>query len=263
MRTALRRSPVELPARAAATEQRDGWTVVLRYEGEERHGGPWLVDLSHRRRWDYQDRNVGAHTPMDLPVPPEFGEVGIHGPFVINRMNRTQAAIWHLGAGSPPKSPPSGRPHRDHRRPLHAGLRRPRRLCRTGTPDPPRPFRSVPRDPLPHPGSGAARTLPDRHFRARPGRDVSCPRPWEDFRPCRSGFGWRRRAADWGGRDLQPPIHEGLTGRSAQSGRLSAGFGNCSPATDATLVAGSVSRTRREEQAGNGPKRARTGKDEA
>ena len=105
MRTALRRSPVELPARAAATEQRDGWTVVLRYEGEERHGGPWLVDLSHRRRWDYQDRNVGAHTPMDLPVPPEFGEVGVHGPFVINRMNRTQAAIWHLGAGSPPKSP--------------------------------------------------------------------------------------------------------------------------------------------------------------
>ena len=101
----MRRSPVDLPASAAATEPRDGWTVVLRYEGEERHGGPWLVDLSHRRRWDYQDADIVAQTPMDLPVPPQFGEVGVHGPMVINRMNRTQVAIWHVGAGRPPAIP--------------------------------------------------------------------------------------------------------------------------------------------------------------
>lgn len=100
----MRRSPVDLPASAAATESRDGWTVVLRYEGEERHGGPWLVDLSHRCRWDYQDADIVAQTPMDLPVPRQSGQVGVHGPFVINRMNRTQAAIWHLGSGSPPET---------------------------------------------------------------------------------------------------------------------------------------------------------------
>lgn len=104
-RPAPRRSPVVFDAIPAAAELRDGWHVVLRYEGEGEHPGPWLVDLSHRRRWDCQDAEIGARTRMDLPVPPQFGEVGVHGPLVINRMNRTQAAIWHLGTGAPPATP--------------------------------------------------------------------------------------------------------------------------------------------------------------
>jgi len=105
-RPAYRRSPVSFGATPAATEPRDGWTVVLRYEGENAHPGPFLVDLSHRCRWDYQDSEVATHRPMGLPVPERFGEVGVHGPLVINRMNRTQVAIWHLGAGAPPPMPP-------------------------------------------------------------------------------------------------------------------------------------------------------------
>ena len=103
---AFRRSPVVFDATPAATEERDGWTVVLRYEDEHRNPGPWLVDLSHRRRWDFQDANVAAHKPMDLPVPEQPGQVGVHGPLVINRMNRTQVAIWHLGEADPPSTPP-------------------------------------------------------------------------------------------------------------------------------------------------------------
>lgn len=107
----MRRSPVIFPATPATTELRDGWTVVLRYEGEDDHPGPWLVDLSHRPRWDFQDANVAARTPMDLPAPPQFGQVGVHGPLVINRMNRTQVAIWHLGESpaspTPPETPPA------------------------------------------------------------------------------------------------------------------------------------------------------------
>ena len=103
--TALRRSPVAFDANPAATGTRDGWTVVLRYQDEEHHGGPWLVDLSHRRRWDYQDGSVATQRPMDLPVPAEYGQVGVHGPLVISRMNRTQVSIWHLGAGTPPTMP--------------------------------------------------------------------------------------------------------------------------------------------------------------
>ena len=106
MTTAVRRSPVEFAATPAATELRDGWQVVLRYEEEERRGGPWIVDLSHRRRWDFQDSSLTSHRPMELEVPDGFGQVGIHGPLVINRMNRTQVAIWHLGAGRPPEPPP-------------------------------------------------------------------------------------------------------------------------------------------------------------
>ena len=103
---AFRRSPVSFGATPAASESRDGWTVVLRYEGEDDHPGPFLVDLSHRRRWDYQDSRVATHRPMGLPVPEHFGGVGVHGPLVINRMNRTQVAIWHLGEGPPPSTPP-------------------------------------------------------------------------------------------------------------------------------------------------------------
>lgn len=106
LRPAFRRSPVSFGARVASTESRDGWTVVLRYEGEDGHPGPFLVDLSHRRRWDYQDSRVATHRPMGLPVPERFGEVGVHGPLVINRMNRTQVAIWHLSDEPPPTTPP-------------------------------------------------------------------------------------------------------------------------------------------------------------
>ena len=103
---AHRRSPVSFGATPAATESRDGWTIVLRYEHEVGHPGPFLVDLSHRPRWDYQHSQVATHRPMDLPVPERFGQVGVHGPLVINRMNRTQVAIWHLGDGPPPSTPP-------------------------------------------------------------------------------------------------------------------------------------------------------------
>ena len=106
-----RRSPVHLDATPAATVQRDGWSVTLRFEGERPPGddptpGPRLVDLSHRRRWDFQHGRLDDRTPMGLPVPPEPGQVGTHGPLAIARMNRTQVAIWHLGAGPAPTPPP-------------------------------------------------------------------------------------------------------------------------------------------------------------
>lgn len=103
----VRCSPVVVGAVPEVAEVRDGWKVALRYgDGESLEGGPWLVDLSHRRRWDCQDADIGARTPMDLPVPRQFGQAGVHGPLVISRMNRTQAAIWHLGDRPAPSTPP-------------------------------------------------------------------------------------------------------------------------------------------------------------
>lgn len=112
---AFRRSPCSVGAKPAETELRDGWNVVLRYEGEDGDpdrgdghpdSGPRLVDLSHRRRWDFQDSGVGGLRPMGLPVPERFGQVGVHEGLVINRMNGTQVAIWHLGTAPPPDTPP-------------------------------------------------------------------------------------------------------------------------------------------------------------
>ena len=95
----IRRSPVRLPAGAAETERRGGWDVVLRCEGEG--AGPHLVDLSHRAKWDLQDRDVGSMTPGGAAVPQTPGTSALSGGLAVNRMNRTQVSIWHLAGENP------------------------------------------------------------------------------------------------------------------------------------------------------------------
>ncbi|MDY6793168.1 MAG: sarcosine oxidase subunit gamma SoxG [Thermodesulfobacteriota bacterium] len=89
-----RRSPVSFSATPVKTEKRDNWTVVLEYEGEGR--GPWLIDLSHRAKWDLQDGNIDAVKSWGLSIPKVPGESVFKNGLLINRMNRTQASIWHL-----------------------------------------------------------------------------------------------------------------------------------------------------------------------
>jgi len=101
--TRIRRSPAHFDAEPLERTQRDGWDVVRRYANEE--GGPWIVDLSHRSRWDLQHPDIGSQRPFGLSVPGKPGEVTVSSGIVVNRMNRTQASIWHLGAGDRPETP--------------------------------------------------------------------------------------------------------------------------------------------------------------
>jgi hypothetical protein len=89
-----RHSPVVFPAEPKKTEERDGWTVVLEYE--EEGTGPHLIDLSHRSRWDVQDTDLSNITPWDIHIPEKPGTSVYDKGILINRMNRTQASIWHL-----------------------------------------------------------------------------------------------------------------------------------------------------------------------
>ena len=98
-----RRSPILLPITPEESEMRDGWEVTLEYEREG--DGPWLVDLSHRARWDVQDRHLGEQRPFGLAVPEEWGAVALRDGLLINRMNRTQASIWHVGPDPAPETP--------------------------------------------------------------------------------------------------------------------------------------------------------------
>jgi hypothetical protein len=102
-RIAVRRSPVRFAATPLQQTTRDGWDVVLQYPDEG--DGPWLVDLSHRARWDFQDLRLDDHRPLGLPVPPTPGDVSVRDGMAIMRMNRTQVALWHLGDGPPPVAP--------------------------------------------------------------------------------------------------------------------------------------------------------------
>ncbi len=99
----LRQSPVALPSKPLATEVRNHWVVVREYENEG--AGPWLVDLSHLTRWDFQDGRLDAHTPAGMVVPEKAGECRLESLILVNRMNRTQAAIWHLGKAETPGLP--------------------------------------------------------------------------------------------------------------------------------------------------------------
>lgn len=98
----LRRSPISFEGEAAQTEVRDGWEVVLSFEGEGR--GPFLIDLSHRAKWDVQSGDIGRLRPWGVGIPGSPGECIFQEGLLINRMNRTQAACWHL-LGEPLRSP--------------------------------------------------------------------------------------------------------------------------------------------------------------
>ncbi len=103
MKKVTRVSPVRFDAEPDETKERDSWNVVLAYRDEG--DGPWLVDLSHRHRWDYQDGNLDERRPFGLEVPQTAGGVSLDGNLTINRMNRTQVSIWHLGEGEAPNMP--------------------------------------------------------------------------------------------------------------------------------------------------------------
>ena len=92
-------SPVKFPANPTKIDERDNWTVALEYDSEGQ--GPWLVDLAHKTRWDLQDRQLDDLKPCDLAVPETPGACAFNGSSLINRMNRTQASIYHLGESAP------------------------------------------------------------------------------------------------------------------------------------------------------------------
>lgn len=94
-----RQSPVSLPGKPFKTEMRDQWTVVLEYEAEGQ--GPYLFDLSHRARWDLQDTGLSSFQPLGIGVPDTPGQCNLENGVLVNRMNRTQASIWHLGGEIP------------------------------------------------------------------------------------------------------------------------------------------------------------------
>jgi hypothetical protein len=94
-----RQSPVQFKKSPLTKEIRDNWTVALEYEAEG--DGPWIVDLSHKTRWDLQDKEIGKQTVCNLTVPETPGACTFDGGTLINRMNRTQASIYHLGEAAP------------------------------------------------------------------------------------------------------------------------------------------------------------------
>lgn len=90
----MRQSPVTFAPGATRQVTWNGWGIVQEFA--DQGDGPWLVDLSHLPRWDYQHRKLDAQAPLGLQIPSHPGEVLRQGGWLVNRMNSTQVAIWQL-----------------------------------------------------------------------------------------------------------------------------------------------------------------------
>ncbi len=91
----IRRSPVRFAVPAIESERRDGWEVALAYADDGQ--GLRLADLSHCPRWDLQDGDLDGGDFAGLSIPPTPGDSRLAGGVLVNRMNPTQASVWHLG----------------------------------------------------------------------------------------------------------------------------------------------------------------------
>ena len=94
-----RLSPVKFSSPPSKKEIRDGWEVVLEYE--DQGNGPFLIDLSHVPKWDVQDADLTHVRPMEVAIPERPGDCVLENGILINRMNPTQASIWHLSEARP------------------------------------------------------------------------------------------------------------------------------------------------------------------
>ena len=101
-----RQSPVRFESRPVKTEARNHWVVVMQYENEG--PGPWLVDLCHKTRWDLQAGHLDELAAGGIAIPAVPGDCRWEKRILINRMNRTQAAVWHLQDGQAPELPAAG-----------------------------------------------------------------------------------------------------------------------------------------------------------
>ena len=99
MEQITRRSAVAPFEEPTQTTIRDGWCVALTYPNEG--NGPYWVDLSHRAKWDLQDREIDGFSPFGCNVPDQPGKSIYQEGFLLSRLNRTQAVIWHLHGISP------------------------------------------------------------------------------------------------------------------------------------------------------------------
>lgn len=93
-----RNSPVVFKADALKTETRNNWEVIMEYKDEGE--GPYLVDLSHKSRFDLQDSILAEKKPFGIDIPDTPGRCILTDGILINRMNKTQASFYHLGEES-------------------------------------------------------------------------------------------------------------------------------------------------------------------
>jgi len=94
MKDIQRVSPVVFKNTPLKVEKRDNWDVVTEYSSEG--DGPYLVDLSHKPRFDLQDSNLYGIKPFGITIPKTPGTCLLENNILANRMNNTQVSLYNL-----------------------------------------------------------------------------------------------------------------------------------------------------------------------
>ncbi len=87
-------SPVVFKSTPVKTERRGNWNVVMEYSAEG--DGPYLVDLSHKPRFDLQDSDLSSKSPFGIELPSIPGSSVLETGILANRMNGTQVSLYNL-----------------------------------------------------------------------------------------------------------------------------------------------------------------------
>ena len=86
-------SPVSFTTNAIRSEERNGFQVAVEFPNE---GTDHFIDLSHLTKWDVQDRELSNYHPGGVDIPLKPLESTLKNKILINRMNNTQASVWHI-----------------------------------------------------------------------------------------------------------------------------------------------------------------------
>ncbi len=96
MITLKRVSPISLPGKIARSEEKNGYAIVLKYENETPKG-PWIIDLCHRPKYDFQMCGKEFKAPMGLTLPTKPGYAVIKKGWLISAVGPSQFSFIHIG----------------------------------------------------------------------------------------------------------------------------------------------------------------------
>ncbi len=96
MNSLSRISPVSLPGKLSISEERAGYLVVLSYKNETQNT-PWIVDLSHRAKLDFQCNGNIPLSAMGLDLPKAPGQAVAEKGWLVSALGTAQFSFIHIG----------------------------------------------------------------------------------------------------------------------------------------------------------------------
>ncbi|OQY50320.1 MAG: hypothetical protein B6230_06510 [Desulfobacteraceae bacterium 4572_89] len=87
--------PSSLPAEIAEMEERNNYSIVLKYKNEMENS-PWIVDLSHCVKLDFQCNGNPETQAMGMDLPKKAGRAVCSGEWLVSALGPSQFSFIHI-----------------------------------------------------------------------------------------------------------------------------------------------------------------------